>query len=222
MSHPLYSIIVGADAGDLFFAPLSFLAHVRIGGDFYSYGQKGYDDSGILHYSRLNDFLPMKPEDTVLARRVFINFDGMHDNEIDARYHAMKSAETHGGIYRLEAFDADKKKITWFISDKSLGERVVETDWENKEQLKVSTTDYAEVDKLCSKHRISVVCDSKDGEEVMWAASSPDFRNMTMKSTSRSRAVIQLVLWTYYQRNARTYMGQDEVDLLLTSHAVEV
>ncbi|AHZ60180.1 hypothetical protein HQ81_0072 [Dickeya phage phiDP23.1] len=38
----------------------------------------------------------------------------------------------------------------------------------------------------------------------------------------RSRIVIQLLLWAFYQRIPFYYMGQKAVDELLKSHAVEV
>ena len=43
-----------------------------------------------------------------------------------------------------------------------------------------------------------------------------------MTAETRSRAVVQLVLWAFYQRTPFSYMGQKEIDELLKSHAVEV
>lgn len=217
----LYSIIVGPGPDELFFAPLSYVAHARIG-SYYAYCTHGHDGSNVLHYSRLNDFLALQPEDDVLARRVFIDFNAMHNNEIDARYHAMRSMESQGGIYRINGFSKSDKTVEWFISDKTLGERIVTTPWMHAEQLRVSTDAYKEVDDLCNKFRISVTCNQDLGEVIQWTAESPHFTDMEMTAETRSRAVVQLVLWAFYQRTPFSYMGQKAIDELLKSHAVEV
>lgn len=217
----LYSIIVGPGPDELFFAPLSYVAHARIG-SYYAYCTHGHDGSNVLHYSRLNDFLALQPEDDVLARRVFIDFNAMHNNEIDARYHAMHSMESQGGIYRINGFSKSDKTVEWFISDKTLGERIVTTPWMHAEQLRVSTDAYKEVDDLCNKFRISVTCNQDFGEVIQWTAESPHFSDLVMTAETRSRAVVQLVLWAFYQRTPFSYMGQKAIDELLKSHAVEV
>lgn len=217
----LYSIIVGSDPDGLFFTPLSYVAHARIGGH-YAYCTHGHDGSNVLHYSRLNDFLALQPEDDVLARRVFIDFNAMHNNEIDARYHAMRSMESQTGIYRINGFSESDKTVEWFISDKVLGERIVTTPWAHAEQLRVSTDAYEEVDGLCNKFRISVTCNQDLGEVIQWTAESPHFSDLVMQAETRSRAVVQLVLWAFYQRTPFSYMGQKAIDELLKSHAVEV
>ncbi|BBK03806.1 hypothetical protein [Enterobacter phage EspM4VN] len=117
----LYSIIVGPDPDGLFFAPLSYIAHARIG-SHYAYCTHGHDGSNVLHYGRFNDFLALQPEDVVLARRVFIDFNAMHNNEIDARYHAMRSMEGRDCIYRVDHFGEFAQSIDWFVSDKTLGD----------------------------------------------------------------------------------------------------
>lgn len=216
-----YSIIVGPNPDGLFFTPLSYVAHARIG-SYYAYCTAPYDGSGVLHYGRLNDFLALQPEDEVLARRLFIDFDGMHNNEVDARYHAMRSMESQGGIYRIDQFSKSDKQIDWFISDKVLGERKVTTPWAHAEQLRVSTDAYAEVDLLCNKFRISVTCNEDLGEVIQWTAESPHFSDMSMVADTRSRAVVQLVLWAFYQRTPFSYVGQEYVNKILKSHAVEV
>lgn len=216
-----YSIIVGSDPDGLFFAPLSYVAHARIG-NHYAYCTHGYDDSNVLHYGRFNDFLALRPEDVVLARRVFIDFNAMHNNEVDARYHAMKAMEGHGITYRVDHIDDFTKSIDWFVSDKVSGERIVTTPWVHAEQLRVSTDAYKEVDNLCNKFRISVTCNQDFGEVIQWTAESPHFSDLVMRAETRSRAVIQLVLWAFYQRTPFSYMGQKEIEELLKSHAVEV
>ncbi|AFU64404.1 hypothetical protein [Salmonella phage SKML-39] len=217
----LYSIIVGPDPDGLFFAPLSYIAHARIG-SHYAYCTRGHDGSNVLHYSRFNDFLALQPEDVVLARRVFIDFNAMHNNEIDARYHAMRSMEGGDCIYRIDHFGKFVESIDWFISDKVMGERIVTTPWAHADQLRVSTDAYKEVDNLCNKFRISVTCNQDLGEEIQWTAQSPHFSDLVMRAETRSRAVVQLVLWAFYQRTPFSYMGQKAIDELLKSHAVEV
>lgn len=214
-----YPIIIGSDAGNLFFLPLSSIAHARIG-NFYAYCEAPQDGSDVLHCPRLNRAL--QPEDEVLARRVFIDFNAMHNNEIDARYHAMRSVESQGGFYRIDQFSEATKTINWFVSSKGLGERNVTTPWAHAEQLRVSTDSYAEIESLCNKFRISVTCNQDLGECVQWSAESPHFSNMVMRAETRPRAVVQLVLWAFYQRTPFSYMGQEAVDELLKSHAVEV
>lgn len=219
-----YPIILGADQGNLRFSEPCYIAYARVGGDKYVYCQHDCGrGTGILHYT-VNDttMVPLKPEDVVLARRVYIDFNAMDNNEIDARYHAMKSMEGHGIIYRVDHFDDFTQSIDWFVSDKVMGERIVTTPWAHAEQLRVSTVAYGEVDALCHKFRISVTCNEDLGEEIQWTAESPHFRGLEMRSESRSRAVVQLVLWAFYQRTPFSYMGQKGIDELLKSHSVEV
>ncbi|QIQ61934.1 ImpD [Salmonella phage bering] len=219
-----YPIILGADQGNLRFSEPSYIAYARVGGAKYVYCQHDHGrGTGILHYT-VNDtmMVSLKPEDVVLARRVYIDFNAMHNNEIDARYHAMKGMEGHGIIYRVDHFDDFTQSIDWFVSDKVMGERIVTTPWAHAEQLRVSTVAYGEVDALCHKFRISVSCNEDLGEEIQWTAESPHFRGLEMRSESRSRAVVQLVLWAFYQRTPFSYMGQKGIDELLKSHSVEV
>ncbi|BBD52262.1 hypothetical phage protein [Enterobacter phage EspM4VN] len=86
----------------------------------------------------------------------------------------------------------------------------------------MSTDAYKEVDNLCNKFRISVTCNQDLGEVVQWTAQSPHFSDLVMRAETRSRAVVQLVLWAFYQRTPFSYMGQKAIDELLKSHAVEV
>ncbi|ACO94350.1 hypothetical phage protein [Shigella phage Ag3] len=224
----LYSIIVGADQGHLRFTEPSYVAHARVGGVGPRYVYCTGHLSGILHYPNIRrssnegEYIPLEPEDVVLARRVFIDFNAMHNNEIDARYHAMRSMEGGDCIYRIDHFGKFVESIDWFISDKVMGERIVTTPWAHADQLRVSTDAYKEVDNLCNKFRISVTCNQDLGEEIQWTAQSPHFSDLVMRAETRSRAVVQLVLWAFYQRTPFSYMGQKAIDELLKSHAVEV
>lgn len=213
----LYSIIVGPDPDGLFFAPLSYVAHARIG-SHYAYCTRGHDGSDVLHYSRFNDFLPLQPEGVVLARRVFIDFNAMTRLELSERMFAMKCMETmHGNISRIESFDAEKSKAVLFTSDKVNGEKTTEI-FCGPDSLDSN----GQIDFLCNKFRISVTCNQDLGEEIRWTAQSPHFSDMVMTAETRSRAVVQLVLWAFYQRTPFSYMGQKAIDELLKSHAVEV
>ena len=212
-----YSIIVGSQPDELFFAPLSYVAHARIGA-YYAYCKAPYDGSNILHYSRLNDFLALKPEDEVLARRVFIDFNAMSRLELSERMFAMKCMETmRGNISRIESFDADKSKAILFTSDKVNGEKTTEI-FCGPDSLDSN----GQIDFLCNKFRISVTCNQDLGEAIQWTAESPHFSDMEMVADTRTRAVVQLVLWAFYQRTPFSYMGQKAIDELLKSHAVEV
>lgn len=220
----LYPIIIGADQGHLHLSEPSYIAYARAGGSRYVYCEHDHGrGTGLLHYT-VNDttMVPLAPEDVVLARRIYIEFNAMHNNEIDARYHAMRSMEGRDTIYRVEKFSADTKTIDWFVSDKVLGQRNVITAWAHAEQLRVSTDAYKEVDTLCNKFRISVTCNQDLGEEIQWKAQSPHFSDMEMWAETRSRAVVQLVLWAFYQRTPFSYMGQKAIDEILKSHAVDV
>lgn len=220
----LYPIIIGADQGHLHLSEPSYIAYARAGGSRYVYCEHDHGrGTGILHYT-VNDttMVPLAPEDVVLARRIYIEFNAMHNNEIDARYHAMRSMEGRDCIYRIDHFSEFSQSIDWFISDKILGERIITTPWAHAEQLRVSTDAYKEVDALCNKFRISVTCNQDLGEEIQWKAQSPHFSDMEMWAETRSRAVVQLVLWAFYQRTPFSYMGQKTIDEILKSHKVEI
>lgn len=221
----LYHVIVGADQGDLFFTNHSELAHALIADTGrYVFTGRDYDGSGVMHYQNVNDYLPLKPEDTVLARRLFVDFDNMDNNELDARYHAFALIQKSLGkdMYRIEGVDAKAGTVDWFIGMKGLAPILKTTPWAHPEQLRVTTTDYSEVDALCCVHRISVTCNQDTDEQLCWTASSPYYRDMEMKALSRSRAVIQLVLWAFYQRQPFAYIGQDKIGEILKSHATKL
>lgn len=218
----LYHVIVGADQGDLFFTNNSVLAHAIIEEDGrYVFAEEGLTGTTVMHYQRYNDFIPLKPKDRVLARKLFVDFDNMHDKELDARYHAYKLIQKSMGrdMFRIDAVDNDAKTVDWYISIRASEPLNKVLPWSNPEQLFVSTTDYSEVDGLCNVHRISVVCNQDIGEELYWKAESPYFRGMTMYAKTRSRAVVQLVLWAFYQRNVHGYVSQGKIDEILNSHS---
>lgn len=214
-----YPIIVGADQGSLRFAESYYIAYARVGSRYVYCGYDHGRGTGILHYT-VNDTtsIPLKPEDVVLARRVYIDFNAMSRLELSERMFAMKCMETMKcNISRIESFDADKSKAILFTSDKVNGEKTTEIFCgpDSLESL-------GQIDTLCNKFRISVTCNEDLGEEIEWTAYSPYFGDMEMRSKCRSRAVVQLVLWAFYMRTPHSYMGQKAIDELLKSHAVEV
>lgn len=216
-----YSIIVGADQGELPFMVNRALAHVRLPSGSCIYAERPLEGD-VMKYQHYNDFLPVPPDAVILARRYFIDFDSMHNNEIDARWHAYKLSRKGDVKYRIVDFDEKARAITWDISPAKQAPYEKTTSWVHEEQAKVSTLDIAEVDALCYEYRISLTVNQDLGEEVMWKAVSPRFSNVVMESPSRSRAVIQLLLLAHYQRNVLSYVSQDTINWILSNHSVSL
>lgn len=214
-----YPIIVGADQGDLRFSEPSYIAYARVG-PRYVYCQRDHRNGTNLLHHTVNDttMVPLEPEDVVLARRVYIDFNAMTRLELSERMFAMKCMQTmRGNISRIESFDAEKSKAVLFTSDKVNGEKTTEI-FCGPDCLE----SLSPIDTLCNKYRISVICNEDLGEEIRWTAYSPLFSDMEMEAETRTRAVVQLVLWAFYQRTPFSYMGQKAIDELLKSHAAEV
>lgn len=215
--NKLYPIIIGADQGDLFFRDEKFIAHAITpqGMSVYCVEHPDPAEYGLFHH--VNGRLNPVPDDYIIrARRYYIDFNRMHNNEIDARWHAARNlVESNGNdAYRIVQFDEENKTITWNISSTRSRPREVVTPWTHKEQIPVSTSGFLEVEKQCNQNRISVVANSDYGEELYWTAFTPRSA-LRMHAGTRSRAVIQFCLWELYRRNPGMLISPDTGDWLL-------
>lgn len=221
-----YPIIIGADAGELPFAVPSIIAHARVGGRYFYCEHDAGRGTNILHYERSYAVLEaLKPEDQVLARRIYIDFDDMPDCEIEARWFAKELIDSNTighAMARLESVDREAETAVWYLSAR--GETpVVETrTMVLKEGATSCINDNDMINALCDQYRINLFCDGDLGAEKLWTATSPWYTGMVMQSPNRNRAVLQLLLWALYSRNVNAYISQDNVDKILASHEIVI
>lgn len=218
--NKLYPVIVGADQGDLFFRDDKFIAHAITphGMSVYCVEHPDRNEYGLFHY--VDGRLVPLPEDYIIrARRYFIDFNRMCNDEIDARWHAARILSETGGkeAYRITQFDKINRTITWNIASARSRPKVVVTHCEHREQLKVSTTDFQIVEDLCNEYRITVAANPDFGEHLYWIAFMVGSSTLRMHAETRSRAVVQLCLWDMYRKNIGMLISPDTVDWLLTN-----
>ncbi|WPJ72199.1 hypothetical protein DEEACLCL_00182 [Salmonella phage CRW-SP2] len=213
-----YSIIIGADAGNLLFMHDNFVARVRLFGMQIPqevYCLESPDPAGGLVYvtpGSLNnnpDFyatLPLPGDSTIMARRYPVPFEIMHDNEVDARWHALECFKKHGRIHRIDGVDVKNRLFKWYIeNDKNKKPTLLTLNWEHKQQLKVCTIEHREVNKICEEYKVSVIY-----TEAGWQAQSALFSGIIVTNKNRNRAVIEMLLLAHYSRNPMLFISYTE------------
>lgn len=215
-------VIVGADCANMFFAPEHIVAHVRLP-DYrcvYCFEHPNPSEERLAYVDIATQEITTVPDGSIiLARRVPVNFSAMHDNEIDARWHALTLSKNSNfqDIYRVNNVSVEGKCIDWYIAIRGLPPEEKLTDWTNKQQRLVSTTDFAEVDRVCHEYRVSVICSPDLGCVDLWTARSQIYNGNECSHSNRSRAVIQTVLLGHYQADLRLFLTPDMHDLAMTS-----
>lgn len=209
------SIIIGADAGNLMFLHDNFVARARLPGiqtpqEVYciespdpaaglAYIKRGPSDNGI------EEVAPLPADSIIMARRYPVPFEIMHNNEIDARWHALMCTKKHNKIHRIECVNVEERTIRWYIeSEKKKKPTLLTMFWENKQQLRVSTSEHFEVNKICEEYQVSVIY-TEDG----WWAESALYNGIKVVNKNRNRAVIEMLLLAHYSRDPMLYISYE-------------
>ncbi|AYC62384.1 hypothetical protein vBEcoMSa157lw_00059 [Escherichia phage vB_EcoM_Sa157lw] len=209
-------IIIGADQGNLYFDTTGAIAHAILPTGISVYCVE-HPDPAIkrLCYIHREKGLIVLPEGAIMRARSWpIDFNSMTAREIDARFFAYNMNRTlRNETQRVAHFDNETYTVT--LEFRVLGEalQVKKTSWATEGTF---TNDYALIDRLCNRFRISLTANEDLGEYVSWTARSPHMNGIMMESGTRNRAVLQLLLLDAYSRNPLEYLSREQIDNALS------